>query len=120
MTNFDINNTRIPFKTGQSNIYGADCVGLVILYLRMNGFKCEWEKDLVKKTSGYDLFKTELEKNNFVKNKEGNIVLQRFIGLGHIGLCIDNKFVFQDNISRFTKFTDLPTNIYRYEYLGDL
>lgn len=116
---FDYRNTNIPFKVGQSTIYGADCVGLGILYLRNKGFKCDWEKELTRGLGSFSYYKQCFDSYNFKLDPNGDCFLQRFIASAHIGIIIDNVYVYQSNITLRTEYSDIPRNGYRYSYLGD-
>lgn len=117
---FDYKNTSIPFKVGQSSLYGADCLGLIILYLKSQGYKCEWESKIKRGFATYEYFKEKLEENNAILDPSGNIFLHRFVGSAHIGLIIDKHYVYQSNITLKTEYSDIPKNGYRYKYLGDV
>jgi hypothetical protein len=116
---FDYKNTKIPFRVGQSTVYGADCVGLGILYLKSKGFKCEWESELVRGIGKYDYYKSCFDKYGFVRDPEGDIFLQRFMKNAHIGVILENMYVYQSNITMTTEYLEIPKNGYRYSYLGD-
>jgi hypothetical protein len=116
---FDYRNTKIPFKVGQSDIYGADCVGLGILYLRSQGYRCEWENELKRGLGRYDYYKSCFDAYNFKRDPKGDIILIRFIKSAHIGLVFDDVCIYQSNLTLKTEYGEIPKNGYRYSYLGD-
>jgi len=116
---FDPLYTNIPFKVGQSSIHGADCLGLVILHLRNQGFRCLWEPTIQRGKANYEYFKAKMEENGAMLDASGDIFLQRFIPYGHMGLVIGEKYVYQSNITLKTEVEDIPGNGYIYKYFGE-
>jgi hypothetical protein len=116
---FDFKNTSIPFVLVQSSVYGCDCIGLGIIYLKSQGFLCSWEKNVIRKIHTYDVFKQYMDKCGFIKDIDGDFFLERSFKSGHIGIIINNSYVFQSNITLKTEYRDIPKNGYRYKYTGN-
>jgi hypothetical protein len=112
-------NTSIPFVLGQSTIYGADCVGLLILTLKNHGYKCEWEDKIIRQPGKYAYFKRMFSKCNFIRDDNGVFALIRDPRSAHVGLISEDQIIYQDNKIGRTNVVPILKNIYRYSYLGD-
>jgi hypothetical protein len=83
------------FRFGESNENFCDCAGLVLFYLRSEGFKCSWEEQIVRLPTSYDRFEEQMRENKFAKslstNFDGAVMWKNPDGTGHIGVLYEGK-----------------------------
>lgn len=84
------------FRLGESNEHFCDCIGLVIWFLKQEGFKCPWEKDVVRLPTNYSEFYNQMWQHGFKDHEYSNFPVVSIAnpdGTGHIGL-IHNKLIY--------------------------
>jgi hypothetical protein len=111
-------NSSIPFAFGGSKVWGADCVGLILLYQDLIGHPFPNEISIPRGHGTYEQFVKVLKRCNCVLDPDGPIVVERFIGSAHMGLCLNGLYVNQSNTIGSTEVKEMPSNIVRFGYLG--
>lgn len=84
------------FKFGESTRHFCDCAGLVILWLRENGYRCSWEKEIKRVPTKYEDFCKQLNSHNFYINYPTGASLcfvtwKNPDQTGHIGVLFEGK-----------------------------
>jgi hypothetical protein len=117
---FDIlSKSEIKFVLGMSEIFGADCLGLVILKHKMEGLDYSWEVNIPRKHMSFDTFHKHLLANSCIVDQEfGDICLVNYRTYAHLGLCHKDQMISQSNVKGGTLVEPLPENVTRYRYTG--
>lgn len=83
------------FRLGESNEKFCDCLGLVLIYLRSEGFKCLWEERVPRLPTSYPEFEKQMVENKFAMslstNFDGAVTWKNPDGTGHIGVLFEGK-----------------------------
>jgi hypothetical protein len=118
---FDIlSQSKIKFVLGMSEVFGADCLGLVILKHKIEGLDYSWESNIPRKHMSFDSFHGHLLANKCIVDQNyGDICLTNYRTYAHLGLCHGDVMVSQSNLTGQTVVEPLPKNATRYRYIGN-
>jgi hypothetical protein len=90
-----IQNLTPIFEFGHSSESHCDCLGLVIIFLKDQGFLCEWEQEINRYYSKYDQVIQSLEKYNFEEIENSKIPCIALIKTkendGHLGIYLPDE-----------------------------
>ena len=114
------------FVFGQSNEKQCDCLGLVLLYLRKQGFKCSWEPYVDREYTKYQLMESLLTSYGFrlvrdIKEQAPDfdcISCSFYRGLGHLGVyTAEDRYISSmgETGLRYLSADSLPTSYYIYQ-----
>jgi hypothetical protein len=117
---FDIlSQSKIKFVLGMSEIFGADCLGLLVLKHKMENLDYSWEPSIPRKHMSFDSFHKLLIANKHIVDQEfGDVCLVNYRTYAHIGLCHDGQMISQSNITGETLVEPIPVNAIIYRYIG--
>ena len=114
------------FVFGQSNEKQCDCLGLVLLYLRKEGFKCSWEPLVDREYTKYDLMESLLTSYGFRMVRDFNeqppnfdcIACSFIKGKGHLGVyTAEDGYIsaMGEHGLQYYAASSLPTCYYIYQ-----
>lgn len=106
--------SEIPFALGHSEVWGADCLGIMVLQHKLDELDYSWESEIPRKPMSFAEYDYYLRKFNYFPDEKGDIIVLRYIGSAHLGLVHGDKMVSQDNRMGGTYVQNIPDNGYRY------
>lgn len=111
-------NSKIPFVVGQASPMGADCIGLIELYISMwGGERITNLLDVPRGILHPRTFKKWIDKLGFYESQDGEYVFFTDGAIGHCGITDGVVVVHQDsNDSRTNLACFDGTRMTRYEH----
>lgn len=106
---------RIPFVLGSSEWHGADCIGLLVLYFKHQGWDYSWEKNVPRRITSINTFDQLLRANQHEPDTQGYIGVKNYGRHAHLGLCYQGQFLTQD-MSGNSVEPKITENITRYNW----
>lgn len=106
--------SQIPFAMGMSEIWGADCLGLVILQHKMDNLDYSWEYTIPRRPMSFQEYCYYLTQCGYTPDDQGDVIVLRYVGNAHLGLVHKDKMVSQDNRMGGTYVQNIPTNGFRF------
>jgi hypothetical protein len=100
MESFNLDTLNPRFKLGATSREFCDCIGLVVLYLKDKGCRCDWEKDVKREITKWEDFNNQMLINDFsvrswdTEEESKFIVWREEDGTGHIGI-VHSNFIYQ-------------------------
>lgn len=100
MESFNLDSLNPRFKLGATSAEFCDCIGLVVLYLKSRGCRCDWESLVKREVTKWGDFNQQMSVNGFKlatlndKSYDTFIVWREEDGTGHIGV-VYNNFIYQ-------------------------
>lgn len=84
------------FRLGESTKEFCDCIGLVIYFLKQEGFKYSWEKEVIRSPTKWSVFQEEMWLNGFIQGTRVTtnfpvVIWRNPDQTGHIGIIFEDK-----------------------------
>lgn len=110
-------NSKIKFVMGMSEVWGADCLGLIVIKHKLENLDYSWESKIPRKIMRFEKFKQYLLDCNCIEDPTGDIALVKYPTHAHLGLIHESFYISQCNIVGETVVSKIPENVTRFRYM---